>query len=128
MRFTDYYAQASCTAGRANFITGELPIRTGLTTVGQAGSALGMPRRSVFAAGKSLYSSTYGAMVRCQMTSKPLTPQIGRIILAQLEELKRESAIVLEGFNPFDAWDSRRIAGFLEELEARGFIAARYDS
>jgi arylsulfatase len=43
MRFTDYYAEASCTAGRANFITGELPIRTGLTTVGQAGSSLGMP-------------------------------------------------------------------------------------
>jgi arylsulfatase A-like enzyme len=43
MRLTDYYAEASCTAGRANFITGELPIRTGLTTVGQAGSALGYP-------------------------------------------------------------------------------------
>src|SRR5215468_6248870 len=43
MRFTDYYAEPSCTAGRANFITGELPIRTGLTTVGQAGSMLGMP-------------------------------------------------------------------------------------
>src|SRR6202008_53616 len=43
MWFTDYYAEASCTAGRANFITGELPIRTGLTTVGQAGSTLGMP-------------------------------------------------------------------------------------
>src|SRR5215467_9276754 len=43
MRFIDYYAEASCTAGRANFITGELPIRTGLTTVGQAGSPIGMP-------------------------------------------------------------------------------------
>jgi arylsulfatase A-like enzyme len=43
MLFTDYYAEASCTAGRANFITGELPIRTGLTTVGQAGSPIGMP-------------------------------------------------------------------------------------
>jgi len=43
MRFTDYYAEASCTAGRANFITGQLPIRTGLTTVGQAGAPLGMP-------------------------------------------------------------------------------------
>ncbi len=43
VRFTDYYAEASCTAGRANFITGELPIRTGLTTVGQAGAPLGMP-------------------------------------------------------------------------------------
>ncbi len=38
MLFTDYYAEASCTAGRANFITGQLPIRTGMTTVGQAGS------------------------------------------------------------------------------------------
>ena len=46
MRFTDYYAEASCTAGRANFITGELPIRTGLTTVGQAGSPLGMPEQA----------------------------------------------------------------------------------
>ena len=43
MRFTDYYAEASCTAGRANFITGELPIRTGMTTVGQAGAKLGLP-------------------------------------------------------------------------------------
>jgi arylsulfatase A-like enzyme len=42
-RFTDYYAEPSCTAGRANFITGELPIRTGLTTVGQAGAEVGMP-------------------------------------------------------------------------------------
>lgn len=41
--FTDYYAEASCTAGRANFITGQLPIRTGLTTVGQAGASVGMP-------------------------------------------------------------------------------------
>jgi Sulfatase len=31
MRFTDYYAEASCTAGRANFITGELPLRTGMS-------------------------------------------------------------------------------------------------
>jgi arylsulfatase len=43
MRFTDYYAEASCTAGRANFITGELPLRTGLTTVGQAGADVGLP-------------------------------------------------------------------------------------
>jgi arylsulfatase len=43
MLFTDYYAEASCTAGRAAFITGELPIRTGMTTVGQAGAPLGLP-------------------------------------------------------------------------------------
>jgi len=47
MRFTDYYAEASCTAGRANFITGELPIRTGLTTVGQAGADVGIPDQAV---------------------------------------------------------------------------------
>ncbi|OYP97895.1 arylsulfatase [Pseudomonas mandelii] len=47
MRFTDYYAEASCTAGRANFITGELPIRTGMTTVGQAGSPVGIPAEAV---------------------------------------------------------------------------------
>jgi len=47
MMFTDYYAEASCTAGRAQFITGELPIRTGMTTVGQAGSPVGLPGQAV---------------------------------------------------------------------------------
>jgi arylsulfatase A-like enzyme len=47
MLFTDYYAEASCTAGRANFITGELPIRTGMTTVGQAGAKIGIPAEAV---------------------------------------------------------------------------------
>ena len=47
MLFTDYYAEASCTAGRAKFITGELPIRTGMTTVGQAGAKIGIPAEAV---------------------------------------------------------------------------------
>ena len=46
IRFTDYYTEASCTAGRANFVTGQIPIRTGLTTVGQAGQPIGMPDTS----------------------------------------------------------------------------------
>jgi arylsulfatase len=46
MLFTDYYAEASCTAGRASFITGEIPLRTGLTTVGQAGADVGMPDKA----------------------------------------------------------------------------------
>jgi arylsulfatase len=46
MMFTDYYAEASCTAGRASFITGEIPLRTGLTTVGQAGADVGMPAQA----------------------------------------------------------------------------------
>ena len=34
MMFTDYYAEQSCTAGRASFITGQSGLRTGLTKVG----------------------------------------------------------------------------------------------
>jgi len=40
--FTDYYGQQSCTAGRAAFITGQNPLRTGLTKVGMPGAALGL--------------------------------------------------------------------------------------
>jgi arylsulfatase A-like enzyme len=46
MLFTDYYAESSCTAGRAAFVTGELPIRTGMTTVGQAGAPIGLPAQA----------------------------------------------------------------------------------
>jgi len=42
MIFMDHYAQASCTAGRAAFITGQYPIRVGLSTVGLPGSPLGL--------------------------------------------------------------------------------------
>jgi arylsulfatase len=41
-QFTDWYGQQSCTAGRAAFITGQSPIRTGLTKVGLPGSTLGL--------------------------------------------------------------------------------------
>jgi arylsulfatase A-like enzyme len=41
-RFTDWYGQQSCTAGRAAFITGQAPIRTGLTKVGLPGATLGL--------------------------------------------------------------------------------------
>jgi arylsulfatase len=40
--FTDWYGQQSCTAGRAAFITGQSPIRTGLTKVGLPGATLGL--------------------------------------------------------------------------------------
>jgi arylsulfatase len=42
IEFTDYYAQQSCTAGRAAFITGQNPVRTGLTKVGLPGAELGL--------------------------------------------------------------------------------------
>ena len=41
VRFTDYYGEQSCTAGRAAFITGQNPYRTGLTKVGMPGAAIG---------------------------------------------------------------------------------------
>lgn len=40
--FTDYYGQQSCTAGRAAFITGQNPLRTGLTKVGLPGATVGL--------------------------------------------------------------------------------------
>ncbi|WP_456640151.1 arylsulfatase [Bradyrhizobium sp. USDA 10063] len=40
--FTDWYGQQSCTAGRAAFITGQTPVRTGLTKVGLPGAELGL--------------------------------------------------------------------------------------
>ena len=42
VRFTDYYGEQSCTAGRAAFITGQNPYRTGLTKVGMPGADIGL--------------------------------------------------------------------------------------
>lgn len=43
--FTDYYAEQSCTAGRASFITGQIPVRTGLTKVGMPGAPQGLSEK-----------------------------------------------------------------------------------
>ncbi len=42
--FTDHYAQPSCTAGRAAFIMGQFPVRTGMTTIGIPGSTRGIQK------------------------------------------------------------------------------------
>ncbi len=42
VRFTDYYGEQSCTAGRSAFITGQIPVRTGLTKVGLPGADVGL--------------------------------------------------------------------------------------
>src|SRR5215475_2400120 len=42
--FTDHYGQPSCTAGRAAFLMGQMPIRTGMTTVGIPGSRRGIQK------------------------------------------------------------------------------------
>lgn len=47
MMFTDYYAENSCTAGRATFITGQSAFRTGLTKVGVPGAPVGLQDRDI---------------------------------------------------------------------------------
>lgn len=47
MTFTDYYAENSCTAGRSSFITGQSPIRTGLSKVGIPGATVGLQKRDI---------------------------------------------------------------------------------
>ena len=47
MTFTDYYAENSCTAGRSSFITGQSPMRTGLTKVGAPGAPVGLQKRDI---------------------------------------------------------------------------------
>ncbi len=49
--FTDWYGQQSCTAGRAAFITGQSPMRTGLTKVGLPGAPEGMKKEDPTIAG-----------------------------------------------------------------------------
>jgi len=106
MMFTDYYAEASCTAGRANFITGELPIRTGMTTVGQAGSPVGIPAQAVTIA-TALKSMGYA------------TGQFGKNHLGDLNEFLP----TVHGFDEFfgylyhlDAMEDPAHPGYPQEL------------
>ena len=106
MRFTDYYAEASCTAGRAAFITGELPIRTGMTTVGQAGSPIGIPPQAVTIA-TALKSMGYA------------TGQFGKNHLGDLNEFLP----TVHGFDEFfgylyhlDAMEDPAHPGYPQEL------------
>ena len=45
--FTDYYAENSCTAGRSSFITGQTPLRTGLSKVGAPGAPVGLQKGDI---------------------------------------------------------------------------------
>ncbi|KDP86305.1 arylsulfatase [Cupriavidus basilensis] len=47
MMFTDYYAENSCTAGRSSFITGQTPLRTGLSKVGAPGAPVGLQKGDI---------------------------------------------------------------------------------
>ena len=71
MLFTDHYAEPTCTPGRAAFITGQMPIRTGLHTVGLPGSPIGLDPRD----------PTLAVVLRAQGY---LTAQVGKNHLGDL--------------------------------------------
>jgi arylsulfatase len=73
LRLTSYYAQPSCTAGRAAFLTGQLPVRTGLTTVGTPGSPAGLQKED----------PTLAEILKAQGYA---TAQFGKNHLGDLEE------------------------------------------
>src|SRR5207253_8508501 len=92
-RFTGYHAAESGTTGRDHYIAGELSIRTGLTTVGQAGSPIGMPAEAPTIA-TALKSMGYA------------TGQFGKNHLGDLNQFLP----TLHGFNEF--------YGYLYHLDA----------
>lgn len=73
LRLTSFFAQPSCTAGRAAFITGQLPVRTGLTTVGTPGSPAGLQKEDV-------------TLAEILKTKGYSTAQFGKNHLGDLEE------------------------------------------
>ena len=73
LRLSAFYAQPSCTAGRAAFITGQLPVRTGLTTVGTPGSPAGLKAEDI----------TLAAILK---TRGYATAQFGKNHLGDLDE------------------------------------------
>ena len=62
--FTDFYAQQSCTAGRASFILGQHPFRTGLLTIGMPGSPHGIPDWSPTIADRSSVAERYSSFTQ----------------------------------------------------------------
>jgi arylsulfatase A-like enzyme len=73
LRLSAFYAQPSCTAGRAAFITGQLPVRTGLTTVGTPGAPAGLQKEDI-------------TLAEVLKTKGYATAQFGKNHLGDLEE------------------------------------------
>ena len=69
--FTDWYGQQSCTAGRAAFITGQSPIRTGLTKVGLPGAPEGMTKEDPTIATLLARSGLHDRPVRQEPPRRP---------------------------------------------------------
>ena len=92
MRFTDSYGQQSCTAGRAAFITGQSPYRTGLTKVGMPGADIGLQAEDVTIA--DLAVATNAGQIKTGSMSR--TDRIAKYNqLLRIEEELGDSAIYL---------------------------------
>lgn len=123
MRLTSFYGHPSCTAGRAAFITGQLPVRTGLTLVGLPGSATGLQKEDV-------------TLAEVLKTKGYATAQFGKNHLGDMES----SLPHRRGFDefwgnlyhlnaqeePFDA-DRARIMGDSKAFLPRGVISGTAD-
>jgi arylsulfatase A-like enzyme len=107
IRFTDHYAQPSCTAGRAAFITGQYPIRSDMTTVGSPGDKLGLQ-----AASPSLDSF---ASANDDRTVDPRFGPVGRQTLTDTGPLTQER------MKDFDAAEViPKAADFMKKSKAEG--------
>ena len=69
--FTDWYGQQSCTAGRAAFLTGQTPVRTGLTKVGLPGADLGLKEEDPTIAGLLKNQGYMTGPVRQEPSGRP---------------------------------------------------------
>ncbi|SAL82170.1 sulfatase [Caballeronia terrestris] len=125
MMFTDYYAENSCTAGRSSFITGQSPLRTGLSKVGAPGAPVGLQK---------------GDMTIAQAL-KPLgyaTGQFGKNHLGD----KNEYLPTAHGFDEFygnlyhlnaeeeperDYWPKNKDDPFVKNFSPRGVIHSTAD-
>src|SRR5471032_2740233 len=119
--FTDYYAQQSCTAGRAAFITGQTPFRTGLLKVGLPGSPLGLQKED----------PTIAELLKPQGYA---TAQIGKNHLGD----RNEFLPTVHGFDEFygnlyhlnaeeepEDPDYPKMPGFHEKFGPRGMLRCR---
>ncbi len=121
--FTDWYGQQSCTAGRAAFITGQSPIRTGLTKVGLPGAPEGMQKED----------PTIATLLKAQGY---VTGQFGKNHLGDLDEMLPTN----HGFDEFfgnlyhlnaeeepESPDYPKGAKFRERFGPRGVIQSTAD-
>ena len=85
MMFTDYYAEQSCTAGRASFLTGQTGLRTGMTKVGLPAATLGLNGQDEFAVSYPVNEYRYQGKDGCFLALRIDARQGKRATVAQAD-------------------------------------------